>query len=108
MENQKILYRWKISYGWCECSTSVYIEKQYVIKETEMSYMLSTYMYSKKWTKRILKTSVNSSRWYCAETEDFAMKQLYNRTIKRIDWFHYYLTTCKEAIKILDERFKKD
>ena len=86
--------------------TSIYIEKQYVIKETEKCFFLSTYMYSKKWQKRILKSSVNSSRWFCAETEDYAIKQLYNRTLKRIDWFNYYLTTCKDAIKILDKKFK--
>lgn len=110
MENKKIFYRWKIAYWDSVNATHLYIEEQYVIKETEKSYILSTYMYSRKWDKRIWKTSVDSSRWYCATTEEIAMKQLYNRTLKRISWFKYYLTTCKEAIKLLDKMdlFKKD
>ena len=89
-------------YRYSNLFSELILEEINIIKETDKSYFLDMYK-----TKVIRKTTLDSSRWFCATTKNIALKQFINRTNKRLEWYAYYTKNCNQALEVAKDLLLK-
>lgn len=98
----KTLYRYEIRYTTEDNETEIVLREYPVLRETEYSYYIHTYVlgipYDKRWNKRIKKGAMNT---YAYDTKEKAKENFINRTTNRIRWYRFWIDECEKGLKLI-------
>lgn len=100
----KNLYRYEIRYTSDDGDTKVYLREFPVLRETEHTYYIHTYVlgipYKNEWNKRVRKNAMNT---YAFDIKEKAKEHFIRRTETRIKWFEFWRDECKRALELIKE-----